>query len=91
MSNITLAVDDQIVEKAREAARRQGTSLQDLVRDYLATLAGEKDGSSLVEELRRHWQETDKYFAAHPPAEHRKFNRDEIYEERLGRTRRRTR
>ncbi len=49
--NITIAVDEGIVERARELARSQGTSLQELVRDYLRTLVGEQPGSDVAEEL----------------------------------------
>ena len=38
--NITLAVDEQIAEKARKAASAMGKSLNQAVRDYLEQLAG---------------------------------------------------
>ncbi len=38
--NITLAVSEQVAERAREAARLMGKSLNQVVRDYLEQLAG---------------------------------------------------
>jgi len=39
--NITLSVDEQVAQRARQAAQRMGKSLNQLVRDYLEQLAGE--------------------------------------------------
>jgi len=44
--NITLAVDEELVRRARRVAESMGTSLNQLVRDYLEELVG----SSAVEE-----------------------------------------
>ena len=38
--NITLAVDEQVAERARKAALAMGKSLNQAVRDYLEQLAG---------------------------------------------------
>ena len=38
--NITLSVDERVAESAREAARKMGKSLNQVVRDYLEQLAG---------------------------------------------------
>jgi antitoxin component of RelBE/YafQ-DinJ toxin-antitoxin module len=38
--NITLSVDQQIVQRARQAAQKMGKSLNQLIRDYLEQLAG---------------------------------------------------
>lgn len=35
MANLTLSLDDEILQKAREAALRERTSVNALVRDYL--------------------------------------------------------
>lgn len=35
MANLTLSVDDEVLQKAREAALRERTSVNALVRDYL--------------------------------------------------------
>jgi len=38
--NITLSIDEQVAARAREAAKRLGKSLNQVVRDYLEQLAG---------------------------------------------------
>ena len=38
--NITLSVDEQVAKRARDAAKKMGKSLNQLVRDYLEQLAG---------------------------------------------------
>ena len=38
--NITLSVDEQVAQRAREAARKMGKSLNQAVRDYLDQLGG---------------------------------------------------
>lgn len=40
--NITLAVDDRVVELARLSAQAMGKSLNQAVRDYLEQLAGQQ-------------------------------------------------
>lgn len=80
--NLTLSIDDQLVERAREAARRQGTSLQELVRAYVADLAG--DTRPVSSRLQALWTQSDAHLAAHPPEPFR-WNREELYEERLSR------
>ncbi len=40
MANITLSVDEKIVNRAREAAQAMGTSLNQLVREHIERLAG---------------------------------------------------
>lgn len=85
--NLTLSVEDKLVEKAREVAAKQGTSLQALVRQYIETLAGAREGAGLVEQLEEQWRVADRHLKEHPPKGY-KFNRDDLYEERLGRRRR---
>lgn len=38
--NITLSVDEQVAQRARDAAKKMGKSLNQVVRDYLEQLAG---------------------------------------------------
>ena len=38
--NITLSIDEQAAQRAREAAQKMGKSLNQAVRDYLEQLAG---------------------------------------------------
>ena len=56
--NITLSVDDQIVAKARHIASVRGTSLNQLVRDYLADLTRHDDMKSVLDELDAMWSES---------------------------------
>jgi Family of unknown function (DUF6364) len=84
--NLTLSVDDDLVEKARQVASRQGTSLQALIRRYIETLVGSREGAGLVEQLDEQWREADKHFREHPPKRHH-FDREELYEDRVGRRR----
>jgi hypothetical protein len=76
--NVTLALDDELVARAREVARSQGTTLNDLIRKQLELLAGRRNGAALVEDLRRSWRE-------HPaPSGGKRFNREDAYKDRLG-------
>lgn len=47
--NITLAVDERVVEQARKVAHAMGKSLNQAVRDYLEHLAG---AQAVAEQLR---------------------------------------
>ena len=49
--NLTISVDDELLERARAMARRRGVSLQELIREQLRILAGERDGASVADEL----------------------------------------
>ena len=40
MANITLSVDEKTVERARDAAKAMGTSLNQIVRDHIERLSG---------------------------------------------------
>lgn len=42
--NLTLTIDEDILRAARKTALDRNTSVNQLVRDYLAKLAGEADG-----------------------------------------------
>lgn len=72
---------------ARQIASRQGTSLQALIRQYIETLAGSSEGDALVEELHKQWREADKHLQRQP-ANQSRFNREDLYEDRIGRGRR---
>jgi hypothetical protein len=54
--NVTLSIDDQTLSRARTLAQRRGTSLNQMIRDYLATLTA-SDPSQAVAELERLWRE----------------------------------
>jgi hypothetical protein len=70
--NITLSIDEQIVEKARKRAEAQGKSLNQLVREYLRTLAGGDDPDRSIQEFKR--------LSGSGRSRGWRFNRDEIHE-----------
>lgn len=47
--NITLSVDEQVADRARQAAQAMGKSLNQAVRDYLEQLAGTQQVRAEVE------------------------------------------
>ena len=80
--NITLSLDEQVVERAREVARHQGTSLNALIREYVELLAGQLTGEEVLAEFEQLWQQAGDSRGS-------RFNRDDIYEERMSRYNRR--
>ncbi|MBL0312618.1 MAG: hypothetical protein IPP78_07885 [Holophagaceae bacterium] len=50
--NLTLSIDEKVLGKARKVAMGMGLSLNEVVRRYLRTLAGESDSVSAFTELR---------------------------------------
>lgn len=49
--NLTISVDDEVLERARRLAQQRGVSVQELLRAYLRTLAGERTGADVADEL----------------------------------------
>ena len=72
--NITLSIDDAVVQRTRQQAEALGTSVNQLVRDYLEQLAGVRDPVAEAEEFTR--------LSRIAPGNSRgwKFNREEIHE-----------
>ena len=72
--NITLSIDDEVIRCARRQAEVLGTSVNQLVRDYLEQLAGKRDPIADAAEFAR--------LSRIAPGNSRgwKFNRDEIHE-----------
>jgi hypothetical protein len=75
--NVTVALDDELVARAREMAARQGTTLNDLLRQYLESVAGHRPASVLVGELQRLWDDVPGRSGG------RRISRDEAYEGRI--------
>lgn len=71
--NVTLSIDDQILARARELAQQRGTSLNQMIRDYLDSLTA-SDPAKTVTELRRLWQEEEGDSGGW------KWNREELYD-----------
>lgn len=78
MANLTLSVDEAVVERAREVARQQGTSLNALIREYLEQLAGVRAAAQVVADLDRAWAAGSGHSGG------RTLTRDDAYEGRLG-------
>ena len=51
--NVALSIDEQRVERARKKAESMGKSLNQLIRDYLQTLAGGDNPERSIEEFMR--------------------------------------
>jgi len=52
---VTLSVDDEVVARAEELASRRGTSLNEMVRDYIQELASDRSSDDMVAELDSLW------------------------------------
>jgi hypothetical protein len=79
MRNITLAVDEKVLKQARAYAASRGTTVNALVREHLARLAGEDDR---INEARRGLLELiDKSTGRLGPDY--KWNREALYADRL--------
>lgn len=75
--NLTLSMDDELVERAEEVARQQGTSLNALIRQYIETLAGRRSGAEFARELEWLWAEGGGRSGGEP------IRRDDAYAERI--------
>lgn len=56
--NITLSINEQIVAEARKIAAVRGTSLNQIIRDYLNQLTQRDDPRRTVAELDSLWSES---------------------------------
>ena len=72
--NITLSIEDQLVARARKKAEALGKSLNQMIRDYLQTVAGGHDPERSIEEFHR--------LSGQGHSRGWRFNRDEIHERR---------
>ena len=55
--NVTLSIDDRVVAEARRIAADRGTSLNQLVRDYLNELTRTDDVETIIRGLDAMWSE----------------------------------
>ena len=74
--NVTLSVDDEVIESARERAQALGTSVNQLVREYLERLAGKSDPDADAAEFEKLSR------MANGDSRGWKFDRDELHERR---------
>jgi Family of unknown function (DUF6364) len=70
--NLTLSIDEQTAARARKKAEALGTSLNQLIRDYLQKLVGGDDPVKSMAEFKR--------LSGQGNSRGWKFNRDEIHE-----------
>jgi len=74
--NVTLSIDDEVIRKARRRAEVLGTSVNQLVREYLEDLAGKTDPEADAAEFERLSR------GAKGNSRGWKFQRDELHERR---------
>lgn len=74
--SLTLSVEDEVVESARERAKVLGTSVNQLVREYLEQLAGKRDPEADAVEFEKLSR------SANGNSHGWKFDREELYERR---------
>lgn len=72
--NITLSVNEQVAQRAREAAQKMGKSLNQAVRDYLDQLAGSAQRSEQWSQFEERCMNSSAKLAGW------KFDRDEANE-----------
>ncbi|MDH3623006.1 MAG: hypothetical protein OES69_00260 [Myxococcales bacterium] len=76
--NLTISVDEGLLRRARAVARKQGTSLNALLRGYLENLVGKQPGEVSADELLMLMRDHGGRSGG------RKIGRDELYEDRIG-------
>jgi hypothetical protein len=74
--NLTLSIDDEVVQEARRRAEAMGTSVNQLVREYLEHLVGKADADGNAAEFERLSR------LAQGDSRGWKFNREELHERR---------
>jgi hypothetical protein len=77
MVRLTIALEDEILERAETKAQQQGTSLAEVLRNYLESYAGiqrERDRQEATKTL------LDLSSTAQSGSGGRKWTRDELYE-----------
>ncbi len=76
MANLTIAIDDEVLRKARIRALEQGTSVNALLRNYLITFVAEDHVHAIVNGIIEHAETCD----AGSGAGGRRWNREELHE-----------
>jgi len=70
--NVTLSIDEQVVERARKRAAALGKSLNQLIREYLLKLCGGDDAERSIKEFNQ--------LSGRGHSHGWRFNRDEIHD-----------
>jgi len=74
--NLTLSIDDEVIQRARRRADAMGTSVNQLVREYLEQFSGKTDRDDDAAEFEKLSRE------ARGDSRGWKFNREELHERR---------
>ncbi len=74
--NVTLSIQDEVIQEARRRAEAMGTSVNQLIREYLEQLAGKSDPDANASEFER----ISRMSRGNPRGW--KFNREELHERR---------
>lgn len=74
--NVTLSIDERVMKEARRRAEAMGTSVNQLVREFLEQFAGQTDPDADAAEFERLSR------AARGNSRGWKFNREELHERR---------
>lgn len=69
--NLTLSINEEVLAKAREAAKAQGKSVNQLVREYLQQFSSQAEINQSIQEFRSTSRQGH--------AKDWKFNRDDVY------------
>ena len=72
--NVTLSIDDEVIQRARQRAEAMGTSVNQLIREYLEQISGKADPREDAAEFERLSRK------AHGNSRGWKFDRDELHE-----------
>lgn len=72
--NVTLSLDEKVLERARKLAAQRGVSLNQMIRDYLSEITGELTAAELVAELEALWSKSQGDSGGW------RFNRDELHD-----------
>lgn len=75
--NITLSIDEELVERARAIAAGRGKSLNQLVRELLENETGRHDGEGRARLLDELWASSSGRSGGE------RFRREDVYEERM--------
>lgn len=70
--NVTLSMDEHLLARARKRAEALGTSLNQLIRDYLESFVGGDDPERSIEEFNR--------LSGRGHSRGWRFDRDEVHE-----------
>ena len=76
MANVTLAIAEELLQRARIRAVREGTSVNAVVRDYLTVYAGGPSQREVLEEVDRIADRAQ----AGSGSEGRNWRREDLYE-----------